>query len=106
MDQARFEQLKKKRFETGLSDEEANELGRLFAEQKGVGYESADEFQADERKEEAVALAGERSDKEADLRMDPEAMKAAAEGRAGPSVDRGGGTIGVMAQESEEVEEE
>jgi len=37
-DDARMEQLKKKRFEGGLSDAEADELGRMFAEQEGKQY--------------------------------------------------------------------
>jgi hypothetical protein len=41
MDQARFEELKKKRFEEGLTDEEASELGRMFAEEEGERYSSA-----------------------------------------------------------------
>ena len=42
MDQSRFEELKKKRFEGGLSDEEADELGRMYAEEAGEGYSNAD----------------------------------------------------------------
>ena len=33
MDEQRFKELERKRFEEGLSDEEANELGRMMAEQ-------------------------------------------------------------------------
>src|SRR5213079_3183758 len=39
MDQARYEELIAKRDGEGLSDDEANELGRLVAEQQGVPYE-------------------------------------------------------------------
>jgi hypothetical protein len=41
MDQARFEELKKKRFEDGLTDDEAAELGRMFAEEEGEHYSTA-----------------------------------------------------------------
>jgi hypothetical protein len=40
MDQARYDELIAKRDgEEGLSDDEANELGRLVAEREGVAYE-------------------------------------------------------------------
>jgi hypothetical protein len=40
MDQARYDELIAKRDgEEGLSDDEANELGRLMAEHEGVAYE-------------------------------------------------------------------
>ena len=41
MDERRIEELSHKRHETGLSDEEADELGRLFAEQEGKPYSNA-----------------------------------------------------------------
>jgi hypothetical protein len=40
-DQARFDQLSEKRFEDGLSDDEENELGRLFAEKEGKSYSNS-----------------------------------------------------------------
>jgi hypothetical protein len=40
-DQNRFDQLIDKRGREGLSDEEANELGRLFAEKEGKPYANA-----------------------------------------------------------------
>ena len=40
-DQKRFDELIEKRGREGLSDEEANELGRLFAEQEGKPYANA-----------------------------------------------------------------
>jgi hypothetical protein len=40
-DQKRFDELIDKRGREGLSDEEANELGRLFAEQEGKPYANA-----------------------------------------------------------------
>jgi hypothetical protein len=40
-DEARYEQLIKKRSEAGLSDEEANELGRLLAVRAGQEYSNA-----------------------------------------------------------------
>jgi hypothetical protein len=52
MDQARFEELKKKRFEGGLTEEEASELGRMFAEEEGEPYSSgADRPDAEETPE-------------------------------------------------------
>ena len=42
MDRARFEELKAKRSEEGLTDDEANELGRMFAEEEGERYANAD----------------------------------------------------------------
>ena len=41
MDQRLFRSLLKKRGRVGLSDAEADELGRLFAEQEGKPYASA-----------------------------------------------------------------
>ena len=40
-DEKRIEELTKKRHEVGLSDAEADELGRLFAEQEGKPYSNA-----------------------------------------------------------------
>jgi hypothetical protein len=37
----RIEELTKKRVDSGLSDAEADELGRLFAEQEGKPYSNA-----------------------------------------------------------------
>ena len=44
MDQARFDELNRKRYLDGLTDEEAGELGRLMAEREGKPYQSAEEF--------------------------------------------------------------
>jgi hypothetical protein len=41
MDEQRYQELTKKREETGLTVEEANELGRLIAEKEGRGEEYA-----------------------------------------------------------------
>ena len=40
MDQQRFEELKAKRSGEGLTDEEADELGRMMAESEGKPYSS------------------------------------------------------------------
>jgi hypothetical protein len=40
-DQKRFDELIEKRGREGLSNEEANELGRLYAEQEGKPYANA-----------------------------------------------------------------
>lgn len=42
MDSQRFQELERKRDTEGLSDEEANELGRMMAEQRGQPYQNAD----------------------------------------------------------------
>jgi hypothetical protein len=41
VDEKRVEELKEKRQTVGLSDDEANELGKLFAEQEGKPYSNA-----------------------------------------------------------------
>jgi hypothetical protein len=41
MDERRFEELDRKRTESGLTEEEANELGRLMAERMGQPYSNA-----------------------------------------------------------------
>ena len=41
VDEKRIEELTAKRREAGLSDAEADELGRLFAEQEGKPYSNA-----------------------------------------------------------------
>ena len=42
MDTRRFEELEKKKFDVGLTHEEANELGRLLAEREGKPYGNAE----------------------------------------------------------------
>jgi len=42
MDERRYEELKAKRFDQGLTDEEADELGRMMAEEEGKPYGNAD----------------------------------------------------------------
>ncbi len=42
MEETRFEELVRKRAEVGLTHDEANELGRLFAEREGKPYSNAD----------------------------------------------------------------
>jgi hypothetical protein len=41
VDEKRIEELIAKRHEAGLSDDEADELGKLFAEQEGKPYSNA-----------------------------------------------------------------
>ncbi len=41
MDENRFEELTRKRDTSGLTDEEADELGRMIAERDGVPYANA-----------------------------------------------------------------
>jgi len=79
MNQARFEELKKKAGVTGLSPQEADELGRMYAEEAGKPYanraaakELADETGVSPADEELVKLA-EESDtlEEEDRPFDP-----------------------------------
>ena len=49
MDEKRFAELERKRDREGLSDEEADELGRLMAEQLGKRYGNARERTQAER---------------------------------------------------------
>ncbi len=42
MDEARLQELEKKKFDVGLTDDEANELGRLIAEREGKPYGNAE----------------------------------------------------------------
>jgi hypothetical protein len=43
MNQQRFEELSAKRFRVGLTRDEADELGRMMAEQEGKPYANADD---------------------------------------------------------------
>ena len=76
MDEQRFKELERKRFEEGLSDEEANELGRMMAERAGDEYQSAATGGPDEeslRSEEAEARANDPATRERGQRSeDPE----------------------------------
>src|SRR5437867_13372948 len=97
MDQTRFEQLKKKRSEEGLSNEEANELGQMFAEAEGEEYQSAGEYQAEAMTEKGAAgkgadLAGEAPPGHG-LGTDdrPETVKQEAESSQAPEHDVPGG---------------
>jgi hypothetical protein len=56
MDEQRFQTLLKKRDETGLSDEEADELGRMFAEREGGDYSNAETTNSGETDEEAAEM--------------------------------------------------
>ena len=51
MDAQRYEALIHKRDDVGLSDQEADELGRMIAEREGADYENADTVQAEAEKE-------------------------------------------------------
>ncbi len=42
MDNARLEELEKKKLDVGLTHEEANELGRLIAKREGRAYSNAE----------------------------------------------------------------
>jgi hypothetical protein len=49
MDEKRFDELSRKRFQGGLSHDEADELGRMMAEKEGEHHSNADEREHPER---------------------------------------------------------
>jgi len=91
MDKARFEELKKKRFEEGLSDEEADELGRLFAEEEGEQSQSTEAFRQEQEAEVAAELE-KGQPAEGSVEDEPETAKEEAEARPGPKEDQPAGT--------------
>jgi hypothetical protein len=58
MDVERYDELVTKRDDVGLTDDEADELGRMIAEREGAAYENADTLSAER---EAEAKQTERS---------------------------------------------
>ncbi|HXY73112.1 MAG TPA: hypothetical protein VEM41_11255 [Actinomycetota bacterium] len=95
MDEARYQQLMEKRDGTGLTDDEANELGRLMAEKEGLDYQGhgAKDFdQTSEEIREGERVAG-AHDKEIDV--DAERVNAVYEAQTG-LIDEGGGTPGIQ----------
>jgi len=95
VDEARYQQLMQKRDGTGLTDDEANELGRLMAEKEGLDYEGHGAKNFDQSSEEirdADRVAGAR-DKEIDV--DAERVNAIYEAQTG-QIDEGGGTPGIQ----------
>jgi hypothetical protein len=56
MQTRRFDELLAKRIRIGLSDQEANELGRLFAEREGKPYSNASTLRAAARARRTRAL--------------------------------------------------
>ena len=75
MDRDRFEELKRKADSEGLTDDEADELGRLYAEERGEPYQGAssgggpDAGEEDRETEERRRLAAE-AQAEADQERD------------------------------------
>jgi hypothetical protein len=63
VDERRFEELDRKRFEEGLTQDEANELGRMMAERAGEPYANAGNRPPDEEamKEEEAVLEADQS---------------------------------------------
>jgi hypothetical protein len=60
MDERRFQELERKRDSEGLSDEEANELGKMIAERQGQAYGNAgdrEEAEAETDREEPYSEA-------------------------------------------------
>ena len=55
MDIERYGELEAKRDDVGLTDEEADELGRLLAEREGANYENADTLSAEREAEASEA---------------------------------------------------
>jgi hypothetical protein len=99
MDTARFEELKKKRFEEGLTSAEAEELGRMFAEQEGAEYQSAEEYRAELESEGQK----EEADKpEAGLEVEPESLNREAESEEMAPGDRAAGTRDPIGADHEE----
>ncbi|HEX9235082.1 MAG TPA: hypothetical protein VF972_02250 [Actinomycetota bacterium] len=95
MDRSRFEELKKKRFEEGLSDEEADELGRFFAEEEGERYANASTRPSAEETPDAWKGEGEGQEvKEQEERGDAEAVDTTEgpEGDHKPEEERAVGT--------------
>ena len=75
MDRERFEELKRKAAGEGLTDEEAAELGRLYAEERGEPYQdsssmreaaASSEDQESEDRREQVAAADAQATEERD----------------------------------------
>lgn len=60
MDDARFQELSEKRFESGLTDDEAEELGRMMADREGKPYKNADDLHGEEDEPEAWKAEDER----------------------------------------------
>jgi hypothetical protein len=60
MDEGRFKELSEKRFDSGLTDEEAEELGRMIAEREGKPYHNADDLHGEEEQPEAWKAEEER----------------------------------------------
>lgn len=99
MEQQRLQELERKRFEGGLSDEEADELGRLIAEREGKPYSNADMRETEDVGAEGEIKAWEDVPKDA-----AEAKERQAEDVESPYVsERAGGTAG--AAEGDEPEE-
>jgi hypothetical protein len=98
VDQSRFEELKKKKGSgEGLTDAEANELGRMLAEEQGVPYQSADDLreqEADRAKEPGEGIADEHR---------PETAVRDAEAQPAPEQDKPAGArppLGARSQQS------
>ena len=95
MDQARFEELEKKKTEEGLSDEEANELGRLYAEKEGEPYSNADMQPPEEETPEAWKAEAEEQevkDREERGEAEPVDTTEGPEGEHKPEEERAVGT--------------
>jgi hypothetical protein len=95
VDQARFEELEKKKAEEGLSDEEAHELGRMYAEKEGEPYANADMKPSEEETPEAwkeEAEGQEVKDQEERGQAEPVDTTEGPEGEHKPEEERAVGT--------------
>jgi hypothetical protein len=65
MDQDRLEELEDKRFEDGLSHDEAHELGKMMADKEGKRYSSHDDRDQEDREPAAWDEAAKRGEETA-----------------------------------------
>jgi hypothetical protein len=95
MDERRFEELKRKAAGEGLTDEEAAELGRLYAEERGEPYQdsssardaaaSSEDQESEERREEDAAAEAEATEERDRAQANPPG------GAREPDYDEGSG---------------
>jgi len=95
VDEARYQQLKEKRDGPGLTDDEANELGRLMAEAEGLEYKGHGAKDFDESAEEIREWERVAGSHDKDIDVDNERVDAIYEAQTG-QIDEGGGTPGIQ----------
>ena len=77
MDERRFQELEKKRDAEGLTEEEANELGRMIAERQGQAYSNAADLDEPEAQPDAEQPYSEAEVE--DLKQHPDVQEASEE---------------------------